>query len=306
MVDLSRSVFAHKDAAALEAALDKAGVRLRFNIRAQRTEMSRDGDPWQEMTDRSTADLRREIAERFQYSTTSRGPSQLHFGDASWKLWTDALLHRRECDPFKEWLDGLPTWDRLERARHWLSDVFEVENEGNQLVSWASQFILLGAVTRSYEPGTKLDEMPVLIGPQGIGKSTALRLTLPPDMPELFADGLHLAGNPKERTEALQGRVIVECAEMAGSTRAELESLKAFLSRVDDGSVRLAYRHNPETMLRRCIIVGTTNAPEPLPNDPSGNRRFVPVVLTSGDVGRLRAYLDHNRYATVGRSRRAP
>ena len=131
----------------------------------------------------------------------------------------------------------------------------------------------------------------VLIGPQGIGKSSALRLALPPDHPGWFADGLNLAAFPKERAEALQGRVIVEVAEMAGSTRAELESLKSFLSRTDDGSVRLAYRRNPETLLRRCIIVGTTNDPNPLPNDPSGNRRFVPVVLSGGDVVNLIAYM---------------
>lgn len=291
----SGTEFPEKDAAALEAALNMLQVRLRFNLRSQRGEMSRGGKPWIEMTDRSTADLRRKIAARFQYQRESRGPAPLHFGEQSWTLYVDALLYKRECDPFRDWLERLPAWDGLDRIRHWLSDVFEVENEGNPLVSWASQFVFLGAVMRAYEPGVELDEMPVLIGPQGIGKSTALRLTLPPEMPSLFADGLHLAASPKERAEALQGRAIVEAAEMAGSTRAELESLKSFLSRTDDGAVRLAYRRNPETMLRRCILVGTTNAPDPLPNDATGNRRFVPVVLTGGDVGRLRAYLDYSR-----------
>ena len=290
-----RTVFARKDATALEGALTALGVELRYNLRAQRGEMKRDGAPWIEMTDRSTADLRREIGEKFQYSTDSRRPSPLHYGETSWKLWTDALLFLRETDPFLEWLGALPAWDGVDRVRHWLTDAFEVEDEGDPLLPWAAQFLLLGSVARAFAPGMKLDEMPVLIGPQGIGKSTALRLSLPPEMPELFADGLYLAGSAKERAEALQGRVIVEASEMAGSTRGELESLKAFLSRVDDGAVRLAYRHNPETMLRRCVIVGTTNARDPLPNDPSGNRRFVPVVLTGGDVGNLIDYLDRNR-----------
>ena len=140
-----------------------------------------------------------------------------------------------------------------------------------------------------------MDEMPVLIGPQGCGKSTALRCVLPPEHPDWFADGLHLAADPKTRTETLQSRVIVEVAEMAGSTRAELESLKAFLSRTDDGAVRLAYRRNPETALRRCIIVGTSNDRTCLPNDPSGNRRFVSVFLGGGDPTALRAYLDERR-----------
>lgn len=81
-------------------------------------------------------------------------------------------------------------------------------------------------------------------------------------MPDLFNDGLHLAADPRIRAEALQGRAIVEASEMAGSTRAEMESLKAFLSRTDDGGQRMAYRRNPEAMPRRCIIVGTSNNPE--------------------------------------------
>ena len=86
---------------------------------------------------------------------------------------------------------------------------------------------------------------------------------------EGFSDGLNLAAHPKERAEALQGKVYVEASEMAGATRAELESLKAFVSRQNDGSVRLAYRRDPESTPRRCIIVGTSNNMNCLPNDPT-------------------------------------
>ena len=93
-----------------------------------------------------------------------------------------------------------------------------------------------------------------------LGSQRFLRNILPDEYRnEWFGDGLHLAADRKTRVEALQGRVIVEAAEMAGSTRAELESLKAFLSAQDDGNVRLAYRHNPEPSPRMCIIVGTAN-----------------------------------------------
>ena len=67
---------------------------------------------------------------------------------------------------------------------------------------------------------------------------------------------------------------------MAGSTRADLESLKAFVSRQDDGGIRLAYRRNPESSPRRVCIIGTTNRLDSLPNDPSGNRRFIPINLS--------------------------
>ena len=139
--------------------------------------------------------------------------------------------------------------------------------------------------------------MPVLIGPQGAGKSTALRCLLPPQHPEWFSDGLRLSADDKVRAETLQGRVIVEAGEMAGATRAERESLKAFLSRVDDGSVRLAYRRNPELMLRRCVLAGSTNDPHCLPADPSGNRRFVVVTVEATGAGPagVQRYLDEHR-----------
>ncbi len=295
------SVFEHKDAEALQTALYQECLWVRYNLRSQRAEMAlimEDPDKmqWREMNDRNTADLRRTIAERYQYRT-ARGPSPLDYGEQKWNLYLNALLYQREVDPFRQWLtaDARPAWDETGRLDNWLSDVFDIRGGNTELMQWASRFIFLGCVCRTMTPGIKLDEMPVLIGPQGIGKSTALRLVLPPDMPDLFNDGLHLAADPRIRAEALQGRAIVEASEMAGSTRAEMESLKAFLSRTDDGGQRMAYRRNPEAMPRRCIIVGTSNNPECLPNDPSGNRRFVPVFLTGGDPAQVTGYLNDNR-----------
>ena len=195
------------------------------------------------------------------------------------------------------WLESLPAWDGEARLDGWLSRVFDVATDQADLAAWASRFLPLGAAWRTFRPGTKLDEMPVLIGPQGCGKSTALRALLPPERDEWFSDGLRLAADDKVRAEALQARVIVEAAEMAGSTRAERESLKAFLSRTDDGAVRLAYRRDPETMRRRCVMAGTTNDSHCLPADPSGNRRFVALNVRSGLDGAagVRAYLDDAR-----------
>lgn len=111
------------------------------------------------------------------------------------------------------------------------------------LTRWAALSIPLAAIWRTYEPGTKHDECVVLIGPQGCGKSTAFRKLLPGetmDQRDWFNDALELATDNKRRAEALLGRVIVEASELAGSTRADVEGLKAFLSRTDDGGVRRA------------------------------------------------------------------
>ena len=87
----------------------------------------------------------------------------------------------------------------------------------------------------------------------------------------------------------------MECAELAGATRTDLARLKAFVTRTDDGGTRLAYRRDPESRPRRAVIVGTTNDPNCLPNDPTGNRRFVPIAVTAGKLRHMRAWLDQHR-----------
>ncbi len=280
-----------RNADGLAAALTGLGIAWRFNVRSRHHEFRETADDWREANDRTEARIQETIANRY---VTGEKHAPLRFGRETWQRSLNALLADAETDPFLDWVQAQSPWDGTSRLDGWLNEVFETD-PNCPLTAWAARFVFLGPVWRAFEPGTKMDEMPVLIGPQGCGKSTALRCALPLERPDWFADGLHLAADPKTRTEALQSRVIVEVAEMAGSTRAELESLKSFLSRTDDGVVRLAYRRNPETALRRCIIVGTSNDPTCLPNDPSGNRRFVSVVLRGGDPTVLRAYLNERR-----------
>ena len=281
----------------LRAVLTELGFEWRFNLRAMRAELREHGGKWSPASDRLICDIRSQIPERFT-DTAGDGdsPKPLAFGRTAFEDCFGALLHRAEVDPFREWLEALPTWDGAERLDSWLATVFRVR-ESDGLAAWCSRFLPLGAVWRTYKPGTKLDEMPVLIGPQGVGKSTALRCMLPPEHPEWFSDGLRLSADDKVRAEALQGRVVVEAGEMAGATRAERESLKAFLSRIDDGAVRLAYRRNPELMLRRCVLAGSTNDVHCLPSDPTGNRRFVVQTIEGAEGGPagVQRYLDQNR-----------
>ena len=280
-----------RNAAGLAAALTELGIAWRFNVRSRHHEFREAAADWREANDRTEARIQEAIANRY---VTGEKHAPLRFGREAWQRSLNALFADAETDPFLDWVEAQSPWDGTSRLDGWLNEVFETD-PNCPLTAWAARFVFLGPVWRAYEPGTKMDEMPVLIGPQDCGKSTALRCALPPQQPDWFSDGLHLAADPKTRAEALQSRVIAEAAEMAGSTRAELESLKSFLSRTDDGAVRLAYRRNPETALRRCIIVGTSNDRTCLPNDPSGNRRFVSVVLRGGDPTALRVYLNERR-----------
>ena len=279
-----------KTSAGLEQCLFWLGLNLRYNTRAHSVEWRKMGSKWQQLSDRKSIALREEI------NATFTGPDDkpLTFGRDAWQDAISALLYRNEVDPFKAWLDALPVWDRQHRAGYTLEQCFTIHDDDFELAHWASLNLVMGAVLRTLQPGAKLDEIAVLIGDGGIGKSTFLRELLPPDMPDLFSDTLNLASQNKERVESTLGRVIVEISEMAGSTRADQESLKAYISRTDDGSVRLAFRRNPEPLRRMFILAGTADRNEPLPND-RNLRRFVPVRLMAGNVAKMRAWLDAER-----------
>ena len=97
-----------------------------------------------------------------------------------------------------------------------------------------------------------------------------------------FSDGLSFHDDQKATAEAWQGMVLVDASEMTGSTKADVETIKKFRSWTND-NIRLTSRRDPSTLLRRGMIAGTTNDPRCLPNDASGNRRFLPVPCTKGD-----------------------
>ncbi len=275
--------FPAKNKNALKHASEALGITFRFNKRVKRIEWGSKHvtGPWRPLNDREAAAIRDQIADNF-YVKISQRPSysRLNFGREKWQDSLNALVYEYEVDPFLEWLRTLPKWDSVPRIDDILPRLFGADH--NDLSKWASRYVFLGAVQRTLHPGCKLDEIPVLIGEQGIGKSPYLREALPPELPELFSDALRFDGFAEAQVQAVLGRLIVEIPEMAGRRRAEIERIKAFITRQDDGSTRLPYARNTEPLPRRFIIVGTTDKPNDLPNDPSGNRRFVPIELKHG------------------------
>lgn len=134
---------------------------------------------------------------------------------------------------------------------------------------------MVAAVARAVAENVKFDYMTVVCGPQGIGKSTLFRRI----GKEWFSDSLKTFEG-KEAEELIQGKWIVEIAELQAFNRVDVNRIKQFLSKTDD-QYREAYGRNVKNQVRRSIFFGTTNDHEYL-HDPTGNRRFWPVDTRPG------------------------
>ena len=180
----------------------------------------------------------------------------------------------RPYHPVKEYLESLPSWDGEIRAERLFIDYLGAED--TPYVRAVTRKLLAAAIARIYEPGIKFDSVLILSGPQGIGKSTIFsRLG-----GKWFSDSLQLT-DMKDKTgaEKLQGYWILELGELAGIKKAEVETVKSFISRTDD-KFRPAYAQNVESHQRQCVIVGSTNNEDGFLRDITGNRRFWPVAVT--------------------------
>lgn len=197
-----------------------------------------------------------------------------HYGIYAPNKTKDALLAvaaERAYHPIKEYLENLPIWDGVARVEKLFIDYFGADD--TSYTRAVSRKSMVAAVARIYAPGTKFDSVPILNGPQGIGKST-FYAKLAGDW---FSDSLTLTDmKDKSGAEKLQGYWILELGELAGMRKTDVETVKSFISRTDD-KYRASYGVNVESHPRQCIIVGSTNAENGFLRDITGNRRFWPI-----------------------------
>ncbi len=179
--------------------------------------------------------------------------------------------------PVREYLDGLANkWDQVERLDMWLAAYLKAEE--NDYTSAVGAKTLIAAVRRIRQPGTKFDQLLILEGDQGTGKSSALKILAGQEA--WFTDCVSLTNDSKVLIEQTSGKLLVEVPELKGMRKAEIEHVKATLSRTHDRA-RRAYGRYTDEVPRQFILIGTTNTEKGgecwYLKDPTGNRRFWPV-----------------------------
>lgn len=182
----------------------------------------------------------------------------------------DALaleFEKKKFHPIREYICA-QKWDGIPRVNTLLVDYFGAED--NAYTRAAIRKMLVAAVARVFEPGIKFDTALILVGEQGTYKSTFIKkLGM-----EWFSDTFTTVQG-KESFEQIQGAWLIEMAELSGLKKAEVESIKHYISKRED-MFRPAYGRTVETYKRQCVFFGTTNNKDFL-RDPTGNRRFMPI-----------------------------
>ena len=166
--------------------------------------------------------------------------------------------------PIKELIEAVQ-WDGVKRAETFFIDCLGVED--NELNKEVTRKWLLACITRLYEKGRKFDEMLILFGGQGIGKSTTLE--------RLALDTFYTKVTGKLSNETIlqtSKTWLVELDELSTLLRTPSEEFKAWLSSRKD-TTRVPYEAQPLDFERGFVVLGTTNNKKIL-KDNTGNRRF--------------------------------
>lgn len=176
---------------------------------------------------------------------------------------------RHKFHPVKDYLQATQ-WDGIPRVDTLLIDYQGAED--TEYVRAVTRKWLTAAVARIFVPGIKFDSVLVLVGGQGLKKSSLFAQL----GGKWFSDSFSTIKG-KDAFEQLQGTWIVEMGELSALAKSDVESIKHFISKRDD-RYRVAYGVRVETFPRQCVFVGSTNKLDFL-KDTTGNRRFWPVAV---------------------------
>jgi hypothetical protein len=185
------------------------------------------------------------------------------------------VARQAEFHPVRQYLSRLK-YDGAGRLDRWLVD--HVGAEDTPLNRAVGAKFLISLVARVMNPGAKVDTFLILEGPQGLRKSSLFQTLVGA---EWFTDQIPDLGS-KDALMQLQGKWLIEWAELDTLGRADMSRAKAFISTATD-TFRRPYGRVTEDVPRQSVMCGTVN-----PNgtgylrDETGNRRFWPVSTGHG------------------------
>jgi putative DNA primase/helicase len=168
----------------------------------------------------------------------------------------------------REYLEGL-VHDGVPRVQLW--PVTYLHATDSEYVRLAGMKWMVAAVARVMKPGCKVDNVLILEGGQGWGKSTALQILAGKPW---FTDAQIRLGE-KDTYAIMSGKWIIELSELDSFNKADSSTAKGFFATETD-RFRNFYGKRATDVHRQCVFAGSVNFDTYL-KDESGNRRYWPI-----------------------------
>lgn len=182
--------------------------------------------------------------------------------------------------PFREYLDRLSPWNGTTDPIGNLAGMVHVKGSQQVFTEYFRKWFV-GILPTLFEAHTVNHEILVLIGPQGVYKTTWLSRLLPPELQRYFYTKTNSNRLTKDDLFTLTEFALVCFEEIDGMQPSELNQLKA-ITTARSINERAAYGHTKEHRTHIASFCATGNNPQFL-SDRTGNRRWLPFEVTAID-----------------------
>lgn len=182
------------------------------------------------------------------------------------------VMNDKRFDSAQDWLKSL-VWDGKDRCSHLFHWFFGAERSDYE--ESVSKYFSSAMAARIILPGAQCDMVPILLGKQGAGKTSAVKALAP--MVDSFTEIDLSTRRDNDLARQLRGKLIGELGELRGLKTKESEWIKAWITRTHEEWTP-KFVEMSRIMPRRCVFVGTTNEDEFLV-DQTGNRRWLPIKV---------------------------
>lgn len=192
------------------------------------------------------------------------------------------VFDKNKYNPIIDYLNTVE-WDGQKRIESLFIDLLDADD--TELNRYMTKIWFVAAVKRIFEPGCKFDNMIVLQGEQGIGKSSICDL-----ISFKYSNNVSLneVGH-KDLINKLNRTWIAVVDELDSFNKKEMSLIKTFISNTKD-TARLAFGKNAATYSRHCVFIGSTNDSTFLRDNTSiVERRF--WVIKCNKTKKMAAYL---------------
>ena len=194
--------------------------------------------------------------------------------------------------PVREYIEALPQWDGNDRigelASHLTAEAVsggETQEQAQQTLRWALHKWLVAMVATWMSDHANNHTILVLIGQQGIYKTTFFRHLLPPVLSAYFWENAHNSFSSKDDHLAIAENCLVEIEEIDMQNTRDISELKA-LATSDKVKERRPYARFREEKARLASFCGSGNQQRFLCDD-TGNRRWLCFKVSHIDDPRL-------------------